>query len=441
MKGLVLVYLITALGAFISLRKPIVGLFIYIGFAILRPQFIFGWAGDLNGISQIVGIAMLVGWVFNGLGDWGFGRGKAVVVALFTFAAWNALSAVQAVDSSLAFDAIVTLAKIVAPFLVGVTILTSEKHARWMMWTIVLAQGYVSLELNITYLRGFNQVAFMGFGGMDGPSFGISVVTTIGPAIALFLAASTWRERALAAAATLLMLHATLLTFSRGAFVGVIAVFLTAFIVLPKRPKYLAAMLVVGLLAIRLTGPELMQRYASTFAESDERDTSSGSRVELWLDCLKVVESRPLFGVGPWNWRVVASSFGWPEGKEAHSVWMETAAETGVPGVMSLLLFFGIAAARMWPIARTRVTAANRYQVSMAAGIIMAIAGFVVSGQFVSLTGLETPYYITMVGVALLKVHRREAEDTRPAIVAGRRLAPVPMPQVQQMPTARRPAF
>ena len=43
---------------------------------------------------------------------------------------------------------------------------------------------------------------------------------------------------------------------------------------------------------------------------------------------------KPIFGVGPGNCPVVAESLGWPRGKSAHSVWMQQAAETGVPGVL-----------------------------------------------------------------------------------------------------------
>ena len=44
------------------MRSPLIGLFVYVGFAVLRPQFIWGWAGDFGGISLYVGVATLIGW-------------------------------------------------------------------------------------------------------------------------------------------------------------------------------------------------------------------------------------------------------------------------------------------------------------------------------------------------------------------------------------------
>jgi O-antigen ligase len=110
-----------------------------------------------------------------------------------------------------------------------------------------------------------------------------------------------------------------------------------------------------------------------------------------------------VFGVGPANWRVISSNYGWSEGKSAHSVWMETAAENGIPGALLLLLFFTSAIVRLWPVARAPANETNRYEVILASGVILAIVGFVVSGQFVSIPALEVPYYLTMLGVAMLK--------------------------------------
>lgn len=281
-----------------------------------------------------------------------------------------------------------------------------------MFWTIVLAQGYVGFEANNNYLfKGVNTAA-EGFGGADNNFFGLTLVTVIGPAIALMTSARTWYARGLAGAAAALMLHATLLTYSRGAMIGLLAVGAVAFVMMPKRPKHLAALLLVALLALRFTGPELWSRYASAFVGEEQRDSSAESRLELWTDCMRVVGDYPILGVGPSNWRVIASRYGWPEGKSAHSVWMESAAELGVPGVLAYLMIFALTAIKLWPVARARPTATNADDIAMATGLVLSIVGFVVSGQFVSVQGVELPYYVAMTGMALLK-------GTSPAIEAA----------------------
>ena len=277
-----------------------------------------------------------------------------------------------------------------------------------MLWTIVLAQGYVGLEMNINYLmKGYNTAA-EGFGGMDNNCFGVSLVTVLGPAVALMISSKTWYARCLAAASAALILHTILLTFSRGAMVGLLAVAITAFVMMPKRPKHMAALLLTVVIAARFIGPELAKRYSTVLAPADHRDGSAESRLDLWRDCLKVIQENPVLGVGPANWRVVAASYGWPEGKSAHSVWMETGAEVGIPGTLLLMIFFGSAAVRLWPVARAPQTEANSYEVALASGVVLAIVGFSIAGQFVSVPGLEVPYYVTMLGAAMLKRPRPE---------------------------------
>jgi probable O-glycosylation ligase (exosortase A-associated) len=402
-KGLILVYAIAALGSVGALASPIIGLFVYVGFAVLRPQFIWGWAGDFEGISFYVGIATLVGWLIHGCGSLKLGAGRSIVIALGIFVALFLLSTIQAVDTTVAYGEIYPLAKIFVPFIIGLTLIDTEESSRALLWIIVLAQGYVSFEMNLEYLFKSHNIAADGFGGMDNNCFGVSLVTTIGPALVLALGAKKWYEKAAAAICAALILHTTLLTFSRGAMVGMIAVGATAFAVMPKRPKYLAGLVVVGLIALRLTGPQLMARYATTTASEEDRDTSAESRVDLWRDCLNIGLQNPILGIGPGNFHVIAGSIGWTEGKQAHSTWMQAVAENGFPGAIALLMFFVIAALKLWPIARARQTELNRDQIVMASGIIMSIVGFIVTAQFVSLGGLEIPYYLTMIGVVMLR--------------------------------------
>ena len=260
-------------------------------------------------------------------------------------------------------------------------------------------------------MKGYN-LAGEGFGGMDNNCFGDALVGTIGPAMALALGAKKWYEKAIAIATALLILHTTLLTFSRGALVGLALVGVTAFIIMPKRPKYIGGLVLIVLIAARLTGPQLMARYSTIAAEEQDRDASAESRLDLWKDCLKIMQQNPVFGVGPGNFRVVAADLGWSPGKQAHSTWMQTAAENGAPGVALLLFFFLFTLVKVWPLARQKQTEENRYQVVMASGIVMCLVGFIVTGQFVSLGGLEIPYYVAMIGVILLRNQSAAATPT-----------------------------
>jgi len=68
---------------------------------------------------------------------------------------------------------------------------------------------------------------------MDNNCFAVALVSAIGPAIALFIAAKTWYQRAAAAASGLAILHTAMLTFSRGGMVGMLAILAVAILPAP----------------------------------------------------------------------------------------------------------------------------------------------------------------------------------------------------------------
>jgi putative inorganic carbon (HCO3(-)) transporter len=424
-KGLVLTYIVVCIGSLAALRYPLVGLNVFVGLAVLRPQAVFGFAGDLSGLSQLVGAATITGWAFQGFGSWKFGAARSVVLPLAWFLTWFVLSASLALDSARAYPFVIELAKLFVPFFVGLTLMKEEKDWRPTLWTMVLCMGYVGFEMNLAYLyKGYNTAA-TGFAGMDNNCFGVALVTVLGPAVALMVSSPKFWQRGLAALCAALILHTILLTFSRGAMLGLLAVGAGTFIIMRKTPRNLAALGLTVVVSLYFIGPQLFGRYASTFAEGTERDGSAQSRVELWEDCLEVANTYPFFGVGPANWRVIASRYGWSEGKSAHSVWMETAAEMGYPGALSLLAFFGIAILKLWPIARSTFTQENSYHVILASGVVLSIIGFCVSGQFVSVPGLEAPYYLVMLGAVLLKHYKPATTRAQIAVPATRPLNPV----------------
>ena len=80
--------------------------------------------------------------------------------------------------------------------------------------------------------------------------------------------------------------------------------------------------------------------------------------------------------------------------------------------------------------------------ISRREGVILSVVGFVVAGQFVSAPGLEPPYYLVMVGAALLKTRQKPVTSTTAttAAPASHRTNPALSPMAPPLPlqTARR---
>lgn len=407
MKGLLFTYGLTGGGAIAALMDPFVGLLVYVCFAIVRPESMWPWAVAPGSYSRIVAVCLLAGWMLQGCGNWRFGRATGIVVALVCLWLWTLALVRAGSDPSRAWDAFEAFSKIVLPFLVGITTIDSLRKVKQLAWVIVLCEGYVAFELNLSYFAGYNRIWEEGFGGMDNNCNAIAMVSCVGLATFLGMHAEGWWRKGLALSAWLWMVHAILLSMSRGGMLALCVTMLVSFLLIPKRlPHYLA--LVVGVaLVLRLAGPMVTDRFGTTFASAETRDESAESRLQLWSACWKSMLAHP-FGIGPAHWPVVSDQYGFASGKEAHSLWMQTGAELGFPGLGLLALFYGICLVRLWPLTSERAPLPDPWYRNFARMVVAALVGFAVSATFVSVQGVEHPYYIVLIGASVLKLLSEE---------------------------------
>lgn len=406
MKGLLFTYLLTYGGAAASLFRPFVGLLIYVLFSILKPEALWGWSVSQDShSSRIIAIALLLGWFARGFGDWRLGKGRGIALAFLGLWCWSVICAFMAPNAERSWYFIEAIAKILIPFIVGITILRSVGELRLLAWVILLGHGYLALEFNLYYfLDGINFVKEVGFAGMEEGSIAIGMVNASGVALFLGLAEKKWHLKVLAFCCLGLIVHIVLLTFSRGGMIGLICTGGAAFLVLPKRLINYLILAAAVVFALAATGPEVRTRFMTAFASKEERDASAQSRLDLWAGCVKVMTEHPVFGVGPYHFPLIVDTLGWKKGKEAHTLWLQIGAELGLPGLFLLVAFYGLCLVRLFPYALGRVITSDPWITSLAKMVIVSTVGFAVAAQFISLWALEVPYYITLIGAALLKL-------------------------------------
>ena len=410
MKGLLFTYALTYGGAVASLFRPYWGLLIYVCFAIIRPESMWRWSVAPGNYSRIVALALLAGWVLHGLGDWRLGKAWPVLLALLGYWLWMVVSASRAPNSFVAWSYVEIQSKIFLPFLVGITLIKSVEQIRQLAWVVVLSQGYVAFEANLSYLqegwRFIKRFREDGFAGLDNNN--LSVAMVIGVSVALFLALSSnkrWQKGLLAVLA-LLMAHVVLLAMSRGGMIGLIATGVVTLLLIPRKPVYYLTTVGIVALVLFMAGPQVRERFNSSFKGDADRDASAESRLDLWHDCLDLASRDPVFGAGPDHWVVYAESYGWPPGKAAHTFWLKILAELGVPGLSCLVLFYGQCTIRLWAYASgPDVPGSERAQLRWLGRMVIAgLIGYAVTAQFLAIDRLELPYYVALIGAAVLKV-------------------------------------
>jgi len=416
-KGLIFTYLLTYGGAVLALFRPFAGFLIYVGFATLRPEFAWPWSVPMGNYSRTVAIALLAGWALNGFGQWKLGRGGAPIACLVAYSLWAVLSSSQAPDQILAANFLDRLWKIILPVVVGASLIKSVDQLKALAWVILLGHAYPAFEFNLDYLNGYNRLRYEGYAQMDNNCYAISLVSSAGIGVFLSMRGESRRERLLAAGSMAIIAHAVLISNSRGGMLGMIIVGLVSFFLLRKGWKEYSAFAAAILLTAIVTGPEVRERFASAFADKEERDASAQSRLDLWAACCDAIQKNPLLGVGPNHMPTLMPEYGFELGKEAHTLWLQVGAELGAPGLVLLLSFYVVTVLRLLPLARGAPTTDERLRL-LARMVIASLCGFMVSAQFVSLEMLEPPYYVCLIGIGALKLGT--PPRGRPRQAAGR---------------------
>jgi probable O-glycosylation ligase (exosortase A-associated) len=404
MKGLLFTYAMTYGGAVLSLFYPYWGLLIYVCFAILRPAALWHWSVPRSNYSEVIAIAMLVGWALQGFGSWRFGPARGIALSLVAFWAWAAVRAFSAPEQEVAWGLVRGLFNTFLPVVVGLTLIDSVRRLLQLAWVIVLSQGYLAFELNLIYLAGAFDPREFGFAGLDNNGVAITMVTCIGMAFFLMLHAEKWWQKGLAAMCCLPMVHMVLFSMSRGGVLSMLATGGIIFLFIPKKPKHYLAFALAGLLVARLMGPQVIDRFMTTFAEGKERDESAQSRLVYWLATLDGIKDHPVLGVGPGQWKFVCPQYGIRQGRAVHSTWLEVGVEYGLVGLGCLSLFFGLCLARLWRLARGSRPVGDPRLKHLAQMVVVALIGFILSAQFVTMYGVDLPYYVALLGAGVLRV-------------------------------------
>ena len=293
-------------------------------------------------------------------------------------------------------------ARLFLTVVIMLTLCDSIKTLRYIVWALIFAQGFVAYELNMSWIQGFNRME-VGFAGMDNNFFAVAML--IGSVLAFFegLAQKNILLKLAAFAAAALQAHVIMFSMSRGAMLGLCIVGFVSFLVLPKNGKSLCFLLIAMVLALYMAGPSVRERFATTFVNAEERDSSSKGRIEAWKRCMKTMAEKPVFGVGIKNWLPYTTAH-YRVHLEAHSTWMQAGAETGIPGLTFLVGFFVCQLWFLLPYIRGLENLPDPELNTYARMAFVAIIGYCTTAQFVSLYTMEMAYYTCTVGLIVLKI-------------------------------------
>jgi O-antigen ligase len=231
-------------------------------------------------------------------------------------------------------------------------------------------------------------------------------------ALYLGISARTRDGRLLGFAASAACLGASALTGSRGALVAVAAAFVLVLILGPIPRRVVATMGAVAVAAALIflpTGLKARVGLPTSSADSQQVEVvQKGSESALRgresenLAALEMFRDYPLVGVGPGNYPLHYLDYSEQIGldprleqREAHSLYLQSLAETGIVGALALFAILWLALRGAW---RARQTFGGR-DALLGEGVFVALVSFLVAATFLHLT--YPRYMWMMVGFAL----------------------------------------
>jgi probable O-glycosylation ligase (exosortase A-associated) len=415
--------LVGTLGVFVS---PFYGVAVYYLFAILRPRYLWHWVLP-RGIqwSEYVAIATIIAAVVTlaspagGPGEKERRTYSRVHGAFLLFVAWVGASYLAAQSQAVAWPWFIEYSKIFLMFFVS-ALLIRTVHQIWALVIIAaLAIGYIAYEVNFLYFQsGYLGIYHNGFGGLDNNGAGLMLAMGVPLCIFIFTGTTRW-WRWIFAALIPVLLHAVLMTYSRGAMVALLVA--SPFVLLRSnnRKQLAIAAVAIALALPLLAGQEIRREFFSV--ESYEEDGSAQSRFISWTAGYHIALDYPIFGVGVRNSNVFSFQYGADkEGRAIHSQFIQILADNGFPALFFYLLTFvwvasSLRKVRRW--AQRLETEEQRLAYSSACAIESALAVFCIGGLFLSLEVFELPYLLVLLGAQLplvLRLHERGAEDVAP---------------------------
>jgi putative inorganic carbon (HCO3(-)) transporter len=295
-------------------------------------------------------------------------------VAWLLFLVSGLVSSLLSVNSNLSFvgaylryDGWWTLATYAALFWLACQLMTDERRVTTVVRMVLAAGAAVAaialIQVGIADGQTPDTETAFSFGGLMRPdglfanpnSLAMFLAMLLPLALASRTSSTSRRIKVIGAALALILIAALVMTFSRsgwlGALVGIAIVMSSARS--PRRTVLFAggAVALSALLLAALSsggwGPALAitERLASLLSPGAG---SSGTRLAIWIDTLRLIAERPLFGFGPDTFALVYPHFqtgNWTPGgliDKAHAEVLQIAATQGVIGVALYLAMLAI---------------------------------------------------------------------------------------------------
>lgn len=301
--------------------------------------------------------------------------------------------------------------KAVVMFIVMVNVLRTRRRLMGIIW-MSLATGFVLSYMALgMYMRGELLIedyrVAVDVGGMFGNpnDMALHLVTMTPLAIVLGIASKNKLMKYLYFVSAALFVAGNVVTYSRGGFLGLVAVIGVLIWKLGKenRVKIFAITSVLGFIFIALAPGEYGNRIFSIFNSNLDGVGSSNQRTELLKRSLFVTLRNP-WGIGIGNFPIVSIN-----NLVSHNAYTQVSSELGIAGLIAYLVFIISPLRKLGAIERRLLEASEtKWAYYLAVGLQASIVGYMVSSFFASVAYNWFIYYLIAYAVAFRRIYTIE---------------------------------
>ncbi|HLV43616.1 MAG TPA: O-antigen ligase family protein [Aggregatilineales bacterium] len=324
-----------------------------------------------------------------------------------------------------------------AIYLLLTNVIRHPRTLRGVLWAVLLAGILMATFPIIQYATGTYDSNYGGFAQADGAGvttgqdlFGdvrqLRVAGVIGEknfyaqmmlmvvpiGVMQASAEKSWALRALALLSAGMSAAAVALTFSRGAAVGFVVMLLVAVFMRAVTTRQFAVIVLVAAVLLAMF-PVYASRVMSvlsvtTFVKDDAEvqvDRAIEGRLTEMVVAARIFADYPWVGVGPGVYKYYSRAYSNEVGllqltgtREAHSLYLALAADTGLPGILA---FLAIAFTAIFDLGRVRrqFRSTNRAYANMSSGVLLGLVSYLTTGIFLHMA--YERYFWLMLGIAV----------------------------------------
>jgi O-antigen ligase len=300
------------------------------------------------------------------------------------------------------------LIKALLMFIVLVNVVRTGNRLMLLLWLALIVSVYLSVNAISDYQKGIfviGKADLARIGGSIGGLFknsndlALHLVTMVPIAVCLGLITKGPLRKIIYWATAALMVSATIVTFSRGGFLGLIGVVLVFAYKLGKKNK-VATFATLGLAAvlfIAFAPGSYGDRLGTIFNSAADLSGSSSQRTQVLKRSVIVALRYPIFGVGIGNFH--HRSF---QELGTHNAYTQVASEIGIPAFVIYVMFL------LYPLKRLRQIEKETFGKKedrrfyyMSIGLQASLIGYMVSSFFGAVAYQWYVYYLVGYAVCL----------------------------------------